>query len=137
MEDKAGNAVMKRVGADENMHYLFYKDVAAAALTLDPSTMVLAMERQVRGFQMPGAGIDDFSRHAQVIADAGIYDLEIHHDHILVPVILRAWQLEALEGLSAEAEEARARLVKRLSRIEKVARSQSARRQERLMAATG
>ena len=131
MEDKAGYAVMKRVGADENMHYLFYKDVAAAAVSLDPSTMVLAMERQVRGFQMPGAGIDDFNTHAKVIAEAGIYDLEIHHDQILVPVILRAWQLESIEGLSPEAEEARERLVKRLGRIEKVARSQSARRQDR------
>ena len=131
MEDKAGYAVMKRVGADENMHYLFYKDIATAAISLDPSTMVLAMERQVRGFQMPGAGIDDFNTHAKAIAEAGIYDLEIHHDHILIPVITRAWQLESIEGLSPEAEEARARLVKRLGRIEKVARSQASRRQER------
>ena len=137
MEDKAGNDVMKRVAADENMHYLFYKDVATAALALDPSAMVLAMERQVRCFQMPGAGIDDFSNHAKAIAQAGIYDLGIHHDHILVPVILRAWQLEAVEGLSAEAEEARERLVKRLGRIDKVAKSQAARRQEPPMAATG
>jgi acyl-[acyl-carrier-protein] desaturase len=137
MTDKAGAAVMKRVGADENMHYLFYKDIAAAALHLDPSIMVMAMERQVRGFQMPGAGIDDFNNHAKAIASAGIYDLEIHHDHILVPVILRAWQLEAIEGLSPEAEEARERLVKRLHRIEKVARSQAARRQERQPAPVG
>ena len=132
MEDKAGYDVMARVAADENLHYLFYKDVAAAAIQLDPSTMVLAMERQVKGFQMPGAGIDDFSTHAQAIADAGIYDLAIHHDQILVPVILRAWQLESIEGLSPEAEEARERLVKRLGRIDKVAQSQAARRQERL-----
>jgi acyl-[acyl-carrier-protein] desaturase len=131
MDDKAGYDVMARVAADENMHYLFYKDVAASALALDPSSMVLAMERQVRCFQMPGAGIDDFSNHAKAIADAGIYDLGIHHDHILVPVILRAWQLEAVEGLSPEAEEARERLVKRLGRIDKVAKSQAARRQER------
>ena len=137
MEDKAGYEVMKRVAADENLHYLFYKDVAAAAVELDPSTMVLAMERQVRGFQMPGAGIDDFAHHAKAIADARIYDLEIHHDQILVPVILRAWQLESLEHLSPEAEEARERLVKRLGRIDKVARSQVARREERSMAATG
>ena len=137
MEDKAGYEVMARVAADENMHYLFYKDVATAALALDPSAMVLAMERQVRCFQMPGAGIDDFSNHAKAIAQAGIYDLGIHHDHILVPVILRAWQLEAVEGLSAEAEEARERLVKRLGRIDKVAKSQAARRQEPPMAATG
>ena len=132
MEDKAGYEVMKRVAADENLHYLFYKDVAASACQLDPSTMVLAMERQVKGFQMPGAGIDDFANHAKAIADAGIYDLEIHHDHILVPVILRAWQLESLEGLSPEAEQARERLVTRMQRISKVAKSQSARRQERL-----
>jgi acyl-[acyl-carrier-protein] desaturase len=135
MDDKAGNDVMKRVAADENLHYLFYKDVTTAALTLDPSTMVLAMERQVKGFSMPGAGIDDFSNHAKAIADAGIYNLGIHHDQILAPVILRAWRLEALEGLSPEAEEARERLVKRLGRIDKVARSQAARRQERKPAA--
>jgi acyl-[acyl-carrier-protein] desaturase len=131
VEDKAGYEVMARVAADENMHYLFYKDVTAAAISLDPSAMVLAMERQVRSFQMPGAGIDDFSTHAKAIADAGIYDLGIHHDQILVPVVLRAWQLESLEGLSPEAEEARERLVKRLGRIDKVARSQAERRQER------
>jgi acyl-[acyl-carrier-protein] desaturase len=131
MDDKAGNDVMKRVAADENMHYLFYKDVAAAALHLDPSAMVLAMERQVRCFQMPGAGIDDFSNAAKLIAEAGIYNLGIHHDQILAPVILRAWRLESLEGLSPEAEEARQKLVKRMHRIDKVAKSQAARRQER------
>jgi acyl-[acyl-carrier-protein] desaturase len=132
MEDKAGNDVMKRVAADENMHYLFYKDVAVAALAIDPSAMVLAMERQVKHFAMPGAGIDDFANHAKAIAEAGIYNLSIHHDQILAPVILRHWRLESLEGLSPEAEEARERLVKRMSRIDKVARSQEARRQQRL-----
>ncbi|HWI03991.1 MAG TPA: acyl-ACP desaturase, partial [Acidimicrobiales bacterium] len=132
MEDKAGNDVMKRVAADENMHYLFYKDVAVAALSVDPSTMVLAMERQVKHFEMPGAGIDDFSNHAKAIAEAGIYNLSIHHDQILAPVILRHWRLESLEGLSPEAEQARERLVHRMSRIDKVARSQEARRLKRL-----
>jgi acyl-[acyl-carrier-protein] desaturase len=132
MEDKAGNDVMKRVAADENMHYLFYKDVAVAALAIDPSAMVLAMERQVKHFAMPGAGIDDFANHAKAIAEAGIYNLSIHHDQILAPVILRHWRLESLEGLSPEAEEARERLVKRMARIDKVAKSQEARRQQRL-----
>lgn len=135
MDDKAGRDVMKRVAADENMHYLFYKDVATAALEVDPSSMVMAMERQVKGFAMPGAGIDDFSNHAKAIAEAAIYDLEIHHDQILVPVILRAWRLESLEGLSPEAEEARGRLVHRMARIDKVAKSQSARRAERMASA--
>jgi acyl-[acyl-carrier-protein] desaturase len=131
MTDRAGYDVMARVANDENLHYLFYKDVAAAALAVDPSAMVLAMERQVKGFQMPGAGIDDFATAAKVIAEAGIYDLKIHHDQILAPVILHHWHLESLEGLTSEAEEARARLMDRLQRIGKLARSQTERRDER------
>ncbi|HUS61023.1 MAG TPA: acyl-ACP desaturase, partial [Acidimicrobiales bacterium] len=130
MNDKAGYEVMKRVAADENRHYLFYRDLATAAIEIDPSGMVLAMERQVRTFEMPGTGILDFERHARAIANAGIYDFEIHHGQILVPVILRHWRLDELEGLTPEAEEARAALVKRIERIGKVGRRQTARRVE-------
>ena len=59
---------------------------------------------------MPGTGIIDFEAHAKAIAKAGIYDLLIHHDQILVPVVLRHWGIESLEGLTPEAEEARAAL---------------------------
>src|ERR1700694_6029577 len=45
-----------------------------AALALDPSAIVDAIERQVREFEMPGSGIPDFSTHARVLAGAGIYD---------------------------------------------------------------
>src|SRR3954465_15586162 len=64
LTDKAGYEVMKRVAADENRHPLFYRDLGTAALELDPSGMVLAMERQVREFEMPGTGIPDFETHA-------------------------------------------------------------------------
>ena len=37
LDDPAGRAVMARVAADENLHYLFYRDLASAALELDPS----------------------------------------------------------------------------------------------------
>ena len=57
---------------------------------------------------MPGTGILDFGTHARAIANAGIYDFAVHHDQILVPVVLRHWGVESLEGLDAEAEEARA-----------------------------
>ena len=65
--------------------------------------------RQVRGFEMPGTGIRDFATHAGAIANAGIYDFAIHHDQILVPVVLRHWRLESIEGLSPEAERREAR----------------------------
>ena len=61
-----GAAIMSRVAADENLHHLFYRDLVSAALEIDPSGMVAAIERQVRTFEMPGAGIEDFKTHARV-----------------------------------------------------------------------
>jgi acyl-[acyl-carrier-protein] desaturase len=120
MTDPIGTAIMARVGNDENLHYLFYRDLTSAALELDPSRMVIAMEGAVRTFAMPGLGIPDFDRLSREIARAGIYDLLIHHDQILEPVIMRHWKLAELTGLSAEAEAAREALVKRMARTRKV-----------------
>jgi acyl-[acyl-carrier-protein] desaturase len=113
LEDRAGYEVMKRVAADENRHHLFYRDLGTAALQLDPDSMVLAVEREVHDFEMPGTGIVDFEAHAHAIARAGIYDFLVHHDAVLVPVIVRQWGIDKLEGLGAEAERARDRLFKR------------------------
>jgi acyl-[acyl-carrier-protein] desaturase len=90
--------------------------------------MVLAVEHEVRTFEMPGTGIVDFSHHAKAIARAGIYNFEIHHDQILVPVVLRHWNLEALTGLSAEAERARESVLDRIERIARAGRRDAARR---------
>ncbi|HRW38768.1 MAG: acyl-ACP desaturase [Acidimicrobiales bacterium] len=130
LTDRAGYEVMKRVAADENRHHLFYRDLGTAALELDPSEMVLAVERQVRDFEMPGTGIVDFEAHAHAIARAGIYDFEVHHDAVLVPVIVRQWGIDAIEGLNDEAEAARARLFKRMERIARAGRRFSSRRAE-------
>lgn len=122
LDDPAGYAVMARVGADENLHHLLYRDLVSAALELDPSAVVPAIERQVTDFEMPGTGIVDFASHAMAIAKAGIYDLQVHHEQILVPVVLRHWDIEALEGLTPEADEARRRLVKRIDRVGRAGR---------------
>src|SRR4051794_14082341 len=106
LDDKVGYDIMARVAADENLHYLYYKDIVAAALEVDPSGTVCAIDRQVRCFEMPGIGIENFQRHAKAIARAGIYDFDLHHDQVLVPVVLRQWGLESVEGLDAEAEKA-------------------------------
>src|SRR5690606_5701544 len=105
LEDRAGYEVMKRVAADENRHHLFYRDLGTAALEVDPDSMVLAIEREVRGCAMPGTGIVDFETHAHAIARAGIYAFLVHHDAVLVPVIVRQWGIDRLEGLGAEAEQ--------------------------------
>lgn len=129
--DAAGYDVMKRVAADENLHFLFYRDLVSAAIEIDPSAVVQAIERQVIGFEMPGTGIPDFARHAAAIAKAGIYDLAIHHDQILAPVVVRHWGVEAIEGLDADAEKSRERLMKRLATSGRVARRVNERREQR------
>ena len=131
--DPVGFEVMKRVAADENLHFLFYRDLVTAALAIDPSSMMQAIERQVVGFEMPGGGIPGFARHASAIAKAGVYDLAIHNDQILVPVVLRHWGVEQVTGLDAEAERSRDRLMARLAKSERVARRVTARRERQLV----
>ena len=128
--DPVGYEVMKRVASDENRHHLFYRDLASAALEVDPSGMVVAIERQVREFEMPGTGIVDFETHARAIAKAGIYDFQIHHGQILLPVVLRHWGVEELTGLNEGAERARDALLKRIDRIGKAGRRLTRRREE-------
>ena len=120
MKDEIGTAIMSRVGNDENLHYLFYRDLTTAALEIDPSSMLIGIERAVRTFSMPGIGITDFDRMAREIARAGIYDLEIHHDHILEPVVLRHWKISEIEGLSPEADQARTAVIERIERTGRV-----------------
>jgi acyl-[acyl-carrier protein] desaturase len=122
LDDPVGYEVMKRVASDENRHHLFYRDATSAAVELDPSGMVLAIERQVRCFEMPGTGIVDFEQHARAIARAGIYDFQIHHDQILAPVVLRHWGVEQLTGLTDDAERARDALLSRIERIGRAGR---------------
>jgi acyl-[acyl-carrier-protein] desaturase len=126
--DPVGYEVMARVAADENLHYLFYRDLVGEAIAVNPSAVVLAIDRQVREFEMPGTGIHNFAKRAASIARAGIYDLALHYDQVLVPVVLRHWKLEEMEGLSGEAEEARTRVLGYMARLEKVARRQAERR---------
>jgi acyl-[acyl-carrier-protein] desaturase len=122
LTDAVGVAVMNRVASDENLHHLFYRDLATAAIELAPSDMVRAIDRVVRNFTMPGSDIADFARHARTMAKAGVYSLAIHHDQILVPIVLQRWALEDMSGLDDDAERARARTLRYIARLGKVSR---------------
>ena len=58
-----------------------------------------------------------------------IEGLKLRDAAVLVPVILRHWHIDQLEGLSPEAEEARTRMFKRMDRIARAGRRFSARRE--------
>jgi len=126
----AGYEMLSRVAADENFHFLFYRDLTSAALEIDPSTVLPAIERQVREFEMPGTGIPGFKQHADAIAKAGLYNLLQHHDQILEPVVVKWWKIESLQGLTSEAEVAREALLRQINRIGKAARRLAERARE-------
>src|SRR6476661_1891788 len=105
-EEPIAEKLLSRVAKDENLHMLFYRNIVTAALQLTPSQTMRAITEEVVDFQMPGSVIPGFSRKAVQMAKAGIYDLRIHHDDIVAP-LLRQWGVWELEGLDADGEAAR------------------------------
>jgi acyl-[acyl-carrier-protein] desaturase len=119
--DPTGAAIMNRVAADENLHFLFYRDMASAALDQDPSAGMVALDRQVTHFEMPGTTIAGFATHAAAIAAAGIYDYRVHYDQILDPLIHRHWKVDSIACLDPPAEAARDHLLTWMTRLRRVA----------------
>ena len=105
-KDPVADQLLARIAADENLHMLFYRNLLGAALQVAPNQTMRAITEVVKGFEMPGSSIEDFTRKSVQIALSGIYDLRIHHDDVLSPV-LRQWGVYDIEGLDAEGEAAR------------------------------
>src|SRR3954452_15490014 len=133
IDEPRGDKLLARVAADENLHMIFYRDLVRAALEISPNETVRAIAKQAMGFEMPGTGIRDFNRRAVQIAKAGIYDLRIHHDEVLRP-LLRAWKFFELEGLDADAEQDRESLAKFLADVDTMASAYSEKREKALAA---
>ena len=115
--DPIAEKLLTRVSTDENLHMVFYRNLTKAALDIAPSATMRAITDEVVCFAMPGAIIPGFTRKAVQIAQAGIYDLRVHHDEVVWP-LLRHWKVFELEGLDAEGEKARTELAEFLGRID-------------------
>ena len=101
-DDPVADRIMIRIAADENLHMVFYRDILSAAIAIEPSAAVRAIVDEVLAFQMPGAGIPNFVRKAATIAKAGIYDIRVHRDEVLMPII-KHWGIFELPNLDAAA----------------------------------
>lgn len=117
---QAGYTLLKRIGVDENYHFIFYNDLVKEAKRIDPSKVVIAIDKIVHEFEMPGTGIPNFKYHANQIALAGIYNLAIHHEKILLPVVVKQWDLPNITGLTPEAAQAQERAMNRIQRLGEV-----------------
>ncbi|MFI6290217.1 acyl-ACP desaturase [Nonomuraea sp. NPDC050790] len=134
--DEGCERLLARIAADENLHMLFYRNLLKAAFELDPNQTMRAVTDVVTTFQMPGSGIQGFARKAMIIANEGIYDLRLHLDDVLMPV-LRQWSVFDQTGLDADGEKAREELVQFLEKTEVTAARFVARREERRARAAG
>lgn len=120
--------LLAKVAADENLHMVFYRNLLSAAFELAPDEAMRAVCDVVKGFQMPGHGIENFARKSVQIAMAGIYDLRIHHDEVVMPIV-RHLGVANCEGLSADGEAARDELANFMSTLDKNATRFEERRQ--------
>ena len=119
-DDPTAEKLCARVATDENLHYVFYRDMASNVLELDPSEMVLAMHRQILNFAMPGAGIPGFREKAKAMAQAGIYNLRIHLDQVLRPILEKHWRVGELPNLTDAAKKALDEIYAHLDRLDRV-----------------
>ena len=103
-DDPAAFELMKNIAADENHHYIFYKGVMAAMLAENPSAVLSGIYRMLTKFEMPGVAVPGFMRRSINVAKAGVYNLRIHHDRVVTP-LLRDWQIGNLTGLTNKASE--------------------------------
>ena len=126
-DDPVADRIMVRISTDENLHATFYRDVLAAAAEAHPSATVEAVVAEILGFEMPGAGIRSFRRKAAEMALAGIYDLRIHRDQVVMPLVKKL-RLFELTGLTPSAEAARAELGAFLEEMDVSARKLEERR---------
>jgi acyl-[acyl-carrier-protein] desaturase len=101
--------LLARISTDENLHMVFYRNLLAAAFDVAPDETMQAVRDEVVGFAMPGAGMTDFLRNSVTIAKAGIYDLRLHHDEVVAP-ILKFWRVFDRTDLGPAGEAAREEL---------------------------
>ena len=107
--DAICEGMLARVALDENLHMLFYRNLLGAALKLEPNATMRAITDVVTNFQMPGAGMPGWGRKSVQIALAGIYDLQLHLNEVVMPV-LRAWGVFEMDTLTGDGAAARDQL---------------------------
>ena len=100
--------MLSRIATDENMHMVFYRNLLQAALEMAPDQTMRAIADVVSGFRMPGHGMPGFERAAAQIAIGGVYNLRIHHDDVLQPVLRHMKVMECgnlgSDGMRAQEE---------------------------------
>jgi acyl-[acyl-carrier-protein] desaturase len=67
-------------------------------------------------FEMPGVAMPNFLRRSIQVAKAGVYNLRIHHDRVVQPLI-KDWNIEGLTNLDPVAAELQQKIMDLPSKI--------------------
>ncbi|MFE2955651.1 acyl-ACP desaturase [Nocardia tengchongensis] len=118
-DDPVADRIMHRLALDENLHMIFYRTLCGAALDLVPDQAVQAIDLIIENFRMLGMGMPNFRRNGVLMAKHGVYDLRIHLEEVLQPV-LRQWNLFERNDFGPLGEQARDRLAVFLENLERV-----------------
>jgi acyl-[acyl-carrier-protein] desaturase len=110
------DAMLQRIAKDENLHMLFYRELAKSALDIAPNQMMQAIRDEVMTFEMPGANIKGFRVKALQIANADIYDLQRHLDEVVMPVLLQ-WKIFERDDFTGYGAKARDELAEFLVKL--------------------
>lgn len=116
-DNDIADQMLARIAQDENMHMLFYRNLVAAALDIAPNQTMQAIYDEIVGFEMPGSNIDGFRRHALTIANADIYNLPLHLNDVVMP-ILKMWKIFKRDDFTGYGAEARDNLAAYLVALE-------------------
>jgi len=108
--DKDCFELMKLIALDENHHFIFYKSVMAAMLRVSPASALEGIYQTLLEFKMPGFVMPNYLRRSVKVAKAGVYNMRIHHDNVLQPV-LRDWGIGSLTGLPDNGAELQDRIM--------------------------
>lgn len=115
------------IAGDEMRHHMAYSEFITRIFQIDPSEMMLAFQYMMKhkivmpahflreSGQKIGSAFEQFSDSAQRI---GIYTA---HDYIdILQKLIEKWQIDKIQGLTAEAEKARDFLMKLPARMTRI-----------------
>jgi acyl-[acyl-carrier-protein] desaturase len=115
--DPIGDALLRRVSSDENLHMIFYRNIMEAGLEITPNQAIESIWRVLAHFTMPGYSMPDFRRNAVTMAVGGIYDTRQHLNDVVMPV-LRKWRIFERDDFSGQGAKRREEIAGVLHRLE-------------------
>jgi acyl-[acyl-carrier-protein] desaturase len=101
-KETVADQLLAKISADENLHMIFYRDVSAAGIDMAPNLAMKALHKILLNFKMPGFLVPEFRRKALMIAVGGVYDIRIHLDEVVMPV-LKKWRILERDDFTGDA----------------------------------